>query len=153
MRQEKRRSINFGLFSAVLFTVLLTACGTKGEDITMPNTDFQDEIQEPTLDDNGSMEIYSGREVISLSDDMLVGQAAVGDILQGKPVLYDRFITDGFVFEWIVSDYEYDDNIFLEDGVLIISKEDNSEDTQVIHVQAEGGYGGPVSLNNKSHLQ
>lgn len=189
MRREKRRSISLGLAGAVLFTVLFTACGAKDEDITIPNTDSQNEIdisdtvsddqeqeltpesmdsvetlseedtlpdsdsqdetQGPTLGDNGSMEIYSGREIISLSDDMIVGQAAVGDILQGKPVLYDRFITDGFVFEWLVSDYKDDDNIFLEDGVLIVSKEGESEDTQVIHVQAEGGYGGPVSLNNK----
>lgn len=208
MGREKRRSIDLGLLGAVLFTALLTACGTKSEDITIFHIDFQDEIkestsadnnsietearedtrsnidatsnnkgqeltsesidsmeklseedtlsqsdsqdeiQEPTLGENGSMEIYSGREIISLSDDMIVGQVAIKDILQGKPVLYDRFITDGFVFEWIISDYEDDDNIFLEDGVLIISKEDDSENTRVIHVQAEG-YGGPVSLENK----
>lgn len=188
MRREKRRSIDLGLLGAILFTVLLTACGMKSEDTrsntdtkdeidisdtvsddkeqelksesvdlmeksseedTLSGSDSQDEIQEPTLGENGSMEIYSGREVISLSDDMIVGQVAVGDILQGNPVLYDRFTADGFVFEWIISNYEDDDNIFLEEGVLIISKEDDSENTQVIYVQAEGGYGGPVSLNNK----
>ena len=107
-----------------------------------------DEEQELTLGDNGSMEIYAGRDSILLSDDMIVGQITVEDILQGNPILYDRYKADGFVFEWIVSDYEYE-NIFLEDGVLIISEEDDTENTQVIHVQAEGADGFPVSLENK----
>ena len=106
------------------------------------------EEQELTLGDNGSMEIYAGRDSILLSDDMIVGQITVEDILQGNPILYDRYKADGFVFEWIVSDYEYE-NIFLEDGVLIISEEDDGGNTQVIHVQAEGADGFPVSLENK----
>lgn len=133
---------------------------TEAEDSIQSYTDSQDEIdifdtasedalQEPVLNDDGSMKIYSGGEVISLSDEMIVGQAALEDILQGNPILYDRVIIDGYVVEWILSDYEDEDNIFLEDGVVIISKEDNAENTQVVNTQAEGGWGSPVSLENK----
>ena len=106
-----------------------------------------DEEQELTLGDNGSMEIYAGGDSISLSGDMIVGQVTVEDILQGKPILYDRFQTNGYVFEWILLDDEDDDTIFFVDGVLIISKEDNMENTQVIPVKVP--YGSPVSLENK----
>ena len=86
-----------------------------------------DEEQELTLGDNGSMEIYAGRDSILLSDDMIVGQVTLEEILRGKPILYDRFKTDGFVFEWILLDDEDDDTIFFVDGVLIISKEPSYE--------------------------
>ena len=156
----------------IILTVIFTGCGSsKGENNTagtvdspsqtsdvvsinipdaISNTISKEEDEEPelTLGDNGSMEIYSGRDIISLSDDMIVGQVTVEDILQGNPILYDRFKTDGFVFEWIVSDYE-DENDFLEDGVLLISKEDDAGNTQVIHVQAEGAYDFPVPLEKK----
>lgn len=113
------------------------------------NEDLKVEEQEPILGDNGSMEIYAAREVISLPDDMIVGQVTVEDILQGNLILYDRFIADGFVFEWMISDYE-DDDYFTEDGVLIISKEEDAGNTQVIHVQGRGGdWGPPADLANK----
>ena len=105
----------------------------------------KDEAQELTLGDDGSMEIYSGGDSILLSDDMLVGQVVLEDILQGNPFLYDRFKTDSFVFEWINSSDE--DSFFQADGVLIISREDDAKNPQVIHVKAP--YGTPVSLENK----
>lgn len=39
----------------------------------------KDEAQELTLEDDGSMEIYSGGDSILLSDDMLVGQVVLED--------------------------------------------------------------------------
>ena len=105
---------------------------------------------EPTLGDNGSMEIYAARETISLSDDMIVGQVALEDILEGKPILYDRVIIDGFVVEWILSDYEDEKSTLIEEGVLVISKENDAENTQVIRVQGRGGgWGPPAGLANK----
>ena len=179
MRREKRTNINLSLFSVILFGMVLTACGARGEavavadharrqGIIIPDIDLEKELQEsmseenavsdvasvdeesePTPNDDGSMEIYLGREIISLSDDVIMGQVTVEDILQGNPILYDRFKADNFVFEWIISDDEYDDNMFLEDGVLVISKEDDAENTQVIHVQAEGGYATWISFKDK----
>ena len=179
MRRERRTNIYFSLFSLIIFSIVLTACGARGEaaavvdhasrqEIIIADIDLEkelqesvseentisdiapeDEMQEPIPNDDGSMEIYSAREIISLSDDMIVGKVALEDILKGNPILYDRVIIDSFVVEWILTDYEDEDNIFLEDGVLVISEEDNEENTQVIHVQAEGGWGSPVSLENK----
>ena len=117
---------------------------------TVPETDSEDEIQEPIPNDDGSLEIYSAREIIPLSDDIIVGQVTLEDILLGNPILYDRVIIDGFVFEWILTDYDDEDNYFYEEGVLIISKEDDAEYMQVIHTQGEGGgWGPPASLSYK----
>ena len=119
----------------------------QNQEDTVSDADPKDEAQELSSEDNGLMEIYSGGDHISLSDDMIVGQVTLEEILRGKPILYDRFKTDGFVFEWILLDDEDDDTIFSVDGVLIISKEDNMENTQVIPVQVL--YGSPVSLESK----
>ena len=119
----------------------------QNQEDTVSDADPKDEAQELSPEDNGLMEIYSGGDHISLSDDMIVGQVTLEEILRGKPILYDRFKTDGFVFEWILLDDEDDDTIFSVDGVLIISKEDNMENTQVIPVQVL--YGSPVSLESK----
>lgn len=112
--------------------------------------DPEDEAQEPVPNDDGSVEIYSGGEVISLSDDMIVGQVATEDILEGSPILYDRVVIDGFVVEWILSDYEDKDNYLAEEGILLISQENDAENTQVIRVQGEGGgWGPPADLADK----
>ena len=120
------------------------------EEDTGSETDSKKEMQEPVPNDDGSIEIYSAREIIPLSDDIIVGQVTLEDILLGNPILYDRVIIDGFVFEWILTDYDDEENYFYEEGVLIISKEDDAEYTQVIHTQGEGGgWGPPASLNYK----
>lgn len=207
MRRKRRKSNCLSLFSAVMLSAILTACGAQdkgvsaadhanqqeeislnnedrdsrlekgtisdidledkvegstpenndstekpSEEDTVSETDSEDEVEKPIPNDDGSLEIYSAREVISLSDDMIVGQVALEDILLGNPILYDRVLIDGFVFEWILTDYENEDeyNYSFEEGVLIISKEDDAEYTQVIHTQGEGGgWGPPASLSNK----
>ena len=128
--------------------------GTAAKDeIDLSDTAPEDEVQEPVPNADGSMEIYSAREIIPLSDDMLVGQVALEDILLGEPILYERIIIDGFVFEWILSNYEDDDDYFSEDGVLIISREDGTGDTQVIHIQGEGGGWGPPIMLKEHKFQ
>ena len=119
----------------------------QNQEDAISDTGPRDEDQELSPEDNGLIEIYSGGDSISLSDDMIVGQVTLEDILQGNPFLYNRFKIDGFVFEWIISDDEDEDSIFFANGVLIISKEDDTENTQVIHVSVP--YGAPVSLENK----
>ena len=180
MRREKRANLHFSLFSVIILSIILTACGARGEaaavvdhasrqEIIIPDINLEkelqesvsedntisdiapeDEVQEPMPNEDGSMEIYAGREIISLSDDMIVGQVALEDILEGNPILYDRVIIDGYVVEWILSDYEDEDNYFAEEGILVISKENDAENTQVIRVKGEGGgWGPPASLANK----
>lgn len=114
------------------------------------DTASDDELQEPIPNEDGSMEIYSAREIISLSDDIIVGQVLLEDILEGNPILYDRVIIDGFVVEWILTDYEDEESILIEEGVLLISKENDTENTQVIRAQGRGGcWGPPAALANK----
>ncbi|MDE7432611.1 MAG: hypothetical protein K2N34_11960, partial [Lachnospiraceae bacterium] len=76
-------------------------------------------LQEIPTEENGILEIYDGRNEISISGDIMIAQIAPQEILSGNPVLYDRFRTDGWVFEWLISDFCYEDNLFLEDGVLL----------------------------------
>ena len=106
-------------------------------------------VQEIPTEENGLMEIYDGRNEITIPEGIMIAQISLEEILSGNPVRYDRFRTDGWVFEWLVSDFSYEDNMFMEDGVLVISRESDTEDMQVIHVTAEGGYATPVSLENK----
>ena len=106
-------------------------------------------LQEIFIEENGIMEIYDGRNEISIFGDIMIAQISPQEFLSGNPVLYDRFRVDGWIFEWLISDFSNEDNYFLEDGVLVISREDDIADTQVIHVTAEGGYGTWVSAENK----
>ena len=95
-------------------------------------------LEELPTEENGMLEVYTGRDVISIPDDMMIAQVSPQEILTGNPILYDRFQIDGWVFEWLVSDY-YDEESWgwIEDGVLLISREGDAEEMQVIHVTAE----------------
>lgn len=106
-------------------------------------------LQEIPTEENGILEIYDGRNEISISEHIMIAQISPQEILSGNLVLYDRYRTDGWVFEWFISDFCNEDNDFLEDGVLVISREGDMDNTQVIHVTAEGGYGTWVSVENK----
>lgn len=97
---------------------------------------------------NGILEIYANGDAIAI-DKMMTAQVSPREILKGNPVIYDRFRIDGWVFEWLISDYHDESDWSMEDGVLLISREGAEEDAQVIHVTAEGGYATWVSAENK----
>lgn len=105
-------------------------------------------LQEDLAEEDGVVEIYAGGDVINISEDRMTAQISPQDILTGNPILYNRFQADGWIFEWLISDYD-DDNWFLEEGVLVISREGNTEEIQIVPVKAEGGYATWVSVNNK----
>ena len=111
------------------------------------------EVQEILVEEDGVMEIYAhDRGIISVSEDIMIAQVSPQEILKGNPIIYDRFRIDGWVFEWLISDYYDDDflyNLFSEDGVLVVSRESDAEDAQIIHVEAEGGDAVWVSAKNK----
>lgn len=111
------------------------------------------EVQEILVEEDGVMEIYAhDRGKISVSEDIMIAQVSPQEILKGNPIIYDRFRIDGWVFEWLISDYYDDDflyNLFSEDGVLVVSRESDAEDAQIIHVEAEGGDAVWVSVKNK----
>lgn len=91
-------------------------------------------------EENGILEIYAGRDAISIPDNIMIAPISPQEILTGNPILYDRFRIDGWIFEWLISD-DYDEESWgrLEDGVLVISREGAAEEMQVIRVTAEGG--------------
>lgn len=95
------------------------------------------------------MQIYNGGDTIAITEDMVAAQVLPEELLMGNPVLYNRFVVDGWVFEWMISDYSDEDNWFWEDDALVISREGGSEDAQIINVKAEGGYGVWVSAKHK----
>ena len=105
-------------------------------------------LQEDLAEEDGVVEIYAGGDVINIAEDRMTAQISPQDILTGNPILYNRFQADGWIFEWLISDYD-DDNWFLEEGVLVISREGNTEEIQIVPVKAEGGYATWVSANNK----
>lgn len=95
------------------------------------------------------MQIYDGGDTIAVTEDMMAAQVPPKELLKGDPVLYNRFVVDGWVFEWMISDYSDEDNWFWEDGVLVVSREGDSEEAQIINVKAEGGYAVWVSVKHK----
>ena len=114
--------------------------------IDMPTSES---LQEEPEEEDGVMEVYAGGEVIDISEDRMTAQISPQDILTGNPILYNRFQVDGWIFEWLISDYYDDDNWFFEEGVLVISREGNTQEIQIIPVKAEGGYATWVSAKNK----
>lgn len=124
--------------------------GTESEDIAPDGASETESGSVELSADNGTiMELYAGGDVISVSENTMTAQVSPEELLKGSPVLYDRFKTDGLIFEWLISDYYDDDNCFSEDGVLVVSREGDAEDAQIIHVEAEGGYAAWVPVENK----
>ena len=106
-------------------------------------------VSETLQSRNSVMEIYNDSNAILFSKDIMTAQVSPYAILSGTPILYDRFRIDGWVFEWLISDYNDSDNWSLEDCALVISRENDAKTSQVIRVTAEGGYGVWVSAENK----
>ena len=100
-------------------------------------------------EENGIMEIYDGGGKLDIPEAVMTAQVSLQDILKGNPVIYDRFRIDGWIFEWLISDYHEEGDWLLEDAVLLVSHENSTEDAQIIHVTAEEGYGVWVLAENK----
>lgn len=120
-----------------------------GENISDEVPETESGSVEPDVGDDALMEIYAGGDVISVSEDTMTARVSPEELLKSSPVLYDRFKTDGQIFEWLISNCYDDDNLFSEDGVLVVSREGHPEDAQIIHVEAEGGYATWVPVENK----
>lgn len=121
----------------------------SGKEDKVINGSIPETLLKMPTEENGLLEIYAGGDSISVSEKVMLAQVSPQEILAGDPVIYDRFRTDGWIFEWLISDYYDDDNWLMEDGVLVASREDDAEAVQIIHVQAEGGYGTWVRAENK----
>lgn len=122
-----------------------------GETLSAENEGVTENLREIPIEENGILEIHAEGEAVSISDDIMIAQVSPQEVLIGNPILYDRFRIDGWVFEWLISDHEDEESDgWLEDGVLVISREGDAEEVQVIHVEAEGGGGATwVSAEHK----
>lgn len=121
--------------------------GTAEETVTegtvsKPVTKIPQEIPQ---EENGLLGVIA-EEGKFIPDDVMVAQVSPQELLKGEWTTYFRYRTDGWVFEWLESDYAEEGNWFLEDGVLVISQEENAENSQIIHVAAEGGDGVGVGI-------
>ncbi len=123
---------------------------TTGEEQSVPEQfETEESLTEPEMpvEENGLLEIcvWDGFQI---TPDIMEAKVSFDELLKGEPVIYNRFRLDGWVFEWLVSDYE-NENSFLEDGVLVISREGTGDEAQVIRVEGEGGNGTRISAKNK----
>ncbi len=119
---------------------------TDGGDVTEKRKETGQAQAGMPVETDGLLEVYTERDNIPISSDIMIAEVSPGELLKGSPVIYDRFRVDGWIFEWMLAYYGSD---FLEDSVLVISREDNGGDTQVIHVQGKGDWGTWVSVENK----
>lgn len=114
-------------------------------DASVPETEHTQEL--PT-EENDVMEIYNDRNVISVAG-VMTAQVSPLEFLTGNPVLYNCFRTDGWIFEWLITDLVCENPYTEEEAVLVASREGSPEEAQIIRVEAEGGYGTWVLTNKK----
>lgn len=90
--------------------------------------------------DGEIIDIYNDDEILSISENMMVAEVSPEEILRGNLILYSRYNMDGWVFEWLISDYDDGgiSDFYLDEAVLVISSENDAYDTQIIDVTPEG---------------
>lgn len=99
------------------------------------------EIADIPAEENGLLGVNAWNGYV-ITKDIMVAPAVPEEILKGEPIHYYRFRVDGWVFEWLISDY-VGEKFVMEDAVLVVSKEEGNYEMQVIPAVAEGGGGGP----------
>lgn len=107
---------------------------------------LETESERPT-EENGLMEVVAENGV-PISSDIMIAAISPEEILKGELIIYNRFRMDGWVFEWLISDFQDEDNWLWEDGVLVVSREGTADELQIIHVEGEGGGAHRVSIEN-----
>lgn len=112
----------------------------KAEDETEKPTEKETEKNTDKSTENQQQNGEDENKEVKITSDVMVANVKLEDILLGKPVTYERYEKDGLVFEFLISDYEYE-NHFMEDAVLVISSKENHKNYQVVKVSAEGANG------------
>lgn len=119
-------------------------------DFVSDDSEIQDNVElKIPEEENSRIEIYAEGDRIAIPDEIMIAQVSPQEILKGNPIIYDQFRIDGWVFEWLISDYHEKGEDFSEDGVLVVSHESNMKYSQIIHVEAEGGDGVWISVESK----
>ncbi len=143
MKKEMKYYLAF-MLGAIVF------CGCSNSQ-TSTEIDTDTEVETEASEHNktlNKLEISDNKE-IDITSDSLFADVSIEEVLKSEPKVYERYTADGFVFEWLVSDYENKDNEFLEDAVLIVSKENQSSDVQIIYVEGEAAGGTMVSSEDR----
>lgn len=151
--QEKQNTLDMQLSSQMPHMTLETY---QHSEILASKNRISDGSLSETLhkipkEENGLMEVNILEDKMRAPGKWMMAPVLPQELLTGNLVLYNRFRTDGWIFEWLISDYGDSDidDLFLEECVLLVSREDNTEDTQIIRAEAEGGCGVWVSVENK----
>lgn len=92
------------------------------------------EILDVPEEENGLLELYADGKAMSIPPDIIMASVSPEELLKGNLTLYDRFRIDGWVFEWMMLDYDQS-----MDEVLVISREGNAEDVQIMHLHGLWG--------------
>lgn len=112
-----------------------------GEKELITQVTESEEIADIPTEENGLLGI-STWDGYAITKDIMVAPVVPEEILKGVPVHYYRYRVDGWIFEWLISDY-VGEWFAMEDAVLVVSKEEGNYETKVIYAVAEGGGGGP----------
>lgn len=154
--QEMKRKFN-AFWGFVIILTIIVGCGSQKENNNVSDTekennsisDTEKEIETETSEHNKILNKLEVSEEIEITSDSLFADVSIEEVLKSEPKVYERYTADGFVFEWLVSDYENKDNEFLEDAVLIVSKENQPSDVQIIYVEGEAAGGTMVSSEDR----
>ncbi len=133
-------------YNLVFMLGAIVFCGCSH---SQTSTETDTEIETETSEQNKTLNKLEVSEDIEITSDSLFADVSIEEVLQAEPKIYERYTADGFVFEWLVSDYENKDNEFLEDAVLIVSKENQPSDVQIIYVEGEAAGGTMVSSEDR----
>ena len=149
LSEEIRSWIYYANDNETQLTMVVIADETNGYGIysyDRPEFTIKETLEIPE-EQNGLLGM-TAEEDKAIPSDVMVAQVSPEEVLKGEWITYFRYRTDGWVFEWLKSDYTDEEKRLWEDGVLVISKEDNPEEIQIIHVEAEGGYGVGVGVEH-----
>lgn len=137
------------IFLSICCVLILSGCGDIQEkEEKILSTETQETESGSSTEENGLMEVVA-EDGIPICTDITLASISPEEILKGEPVIYNRFQMDGFVFEWLISDFVDEDNRLWEDGVLVVSREGAADEQQIIHVEGEGGDAHRVSIENR----
>lgn len=119
---------------------------TEAEDDAIVESNISEVVDEQETaelfsENDNLLEVYNDGQQLPTSSIPMIASVSPEEILKGNPILYNRYKTDEWIFEWLVSDYYNEENDFVNDCVLVVSKEDDLMEPQTIYAEAEGGLG------------
>lgn len=139
------------LFLTACCITFFSSCGMQQTESNTSETVDEQETTEVFSENDSLVEVYNDWQPLPISSIPMFASVSTEDILKGNPILYTRYKIEGWVFEWLVSDYYNEENDFINDCVLVVSKEDDLAEPQIIYAEAEGGlgYASRITVENR----